>query len=93
MADTGYNMTMNRFCVIDADFRHEAILRELPGTIVRSDVCRSRGIEVPDVSTASNGKRFVALKKVKEDGDVSFWGDRDYFVLWDGEPCHFDYND
>lgn len=80
----------NHFCVVDADFPHESILRYISSTVVSDDGYGQRGGEIADVESDHNGRRFVASKSIDENGNVSFWGDRHLFFVWDGAPQHFD---
>lgn len=93
VAHTYFRGNFNYFCVIDADYKHQSILRYISNTVVSDDGYGQRGTEIADVGCEHNGRRFVATKKVDENGNVSFWGDRHLFFIWDGTPQHFDHND
>jgi restriction system protein len=93
VANHGYNIIANRFCVVEADFPREVVLRSIGSRIVAGD--SQLGSEMP----SDNGQiypfgqpRFVALKSLDR-GQITFWGDRNLFVEWDGEPRHFDHRD
>jgi hypothetical protein len=93
VAHSGYGITANRFCVIEADFPREVILYSIGSRHVSGD--GHAGEEIPDLTKNASSfeqPRFVAFKKTS-DGEVSFWGDRNLFVLWDGTPRHFDHRD
>jgi len=83
----------NSFGVIEADFPHEAIIRRIGSTVVSGN--RIIGTEVPDLSRITNDPagRFVAFKQTKPDGDVAFWGNRQLYSVWKGQPESFDWND
>jgi hypothetical protein len=89
VAHTGYGITANRFCLVEADFPREAILRSVGSRVVSGDL--QVGEEVPDPEAEVSSfiePRFVAFKSL-QNGEVSFWGDRNLFMLWDGNPRHF----
>ena len=76
-ASWGYNMTINSFAVIEADFPHEVVLRPIGSREVSGD--GHIGTEVPalDASPAQmESTPFVAFRRAWEFRDgVSFWGD------------------
>jgi hypothetical protein len=86
---------MNCFCVIEADFLHEAILRPIGQQIVSGDW--HVGHEIPLIEGKvhwTEEKRLVAFKTISEHSSrLMFWGDRKLFTLWDGEPQRFDHRD
>lgn len=81
----------NQFCVVETDMKHEAILRRLPTRRMDGDSLQGR--ELPDETRTFAGSRFVAFKRVDQNGHVSFWGERSLFYLWDGTPQHFGHDD
>ncbi len=90
VAHTGYNMVLNRFCIVEADFAHEAVLRPIGARLSSGDV--QRGYEVPDVEARpywTKEQRLLAFKKGTGDR-ATFWGDQMFFALWDGTPQLFD---
>lgn len=91
VARGGHNVTINYFCVIEADFRHEVILRPIGSRVIDGDSLV--GYEIPDDGVEADWadqKRFVALKDTSEPSDmVALWGDRRLFILWDGSPKNF----
>jgi restriction system protein len=93
VAHTGYNTTENRFCIVEADFPHEVILRSIGSRIVSGD--SQVGHELPDAEGDISPfwqARFVAFKS-RDSGHVTCWGDRNLFFEWDGEARHFDHRD
>jgi hypothetical protein len=93
VAHAGYGISYNRFCVIEADFPHEVILRSIGSRPVSGD--GQVGEEVADPNKDGSSfveSRFVAFKKLGP-GETTFWGDRNLFALWDGKPRHFNYMD
>jgi restriction system protein len=90
VAHSHFDGIRNYFCVVDADFPNESILRYIPSTVVSDDGYGQRGSEVADIQNHHVGQRFVASKSIDDKGRVSFWGDRHLFFLWDGTPQHFD---
>lgn len=95
VATGGYNMVINYFAVIEADFKHEVILRPIGSRITSGD--KYQGSEVPADDLPATWileKGFTAFKVVSTKTDrVSFEGDRKHFSLWDGSAKHFDYID
>ncbi|MEM9409869.1 MAG: restriction endonuclease [Planctomycetota bacterium] len=93
VAHTHFYGNRNYFCVVDADFPQESILRYIQSTVVSDDGYGQRGREIADVESDHDGQRFVASKSIDENGRVSFWGDRHLFFVWDGTPQYFDHCD
>jgi restriction system protein len=94
VASSGYNMILNDFAIIEADFAHEVILRRIGAKDVSGDVLQ--GAEMPDLTALVQDYwkevRFVAFKSLSrwEDNRPQFWGDRQLRILWDGTPRWFD---
>lgn len=87
VAHVGYNTSENAFCRIVADFRHEVVLQPMGRRIIDGDI--QVGHEVPADGDGAK-PRFVAFKKVKGDrAELSFWGHRQLWSLWDGKPAYF----
>ncbi|HXJ39855.1 MAG TPA: restriction endonuclease [Bryobacteraceae bacterium] len=86
VASYGYNMTSNQFCVIEADFPHEVILRT-----IESDGNDQCGTELPILNGIRESKRFVAYKRTA--GGISFRADKKSFSVWDGKPQYYNYVD
>jgi hypothetical protein len=94
----GYNIVANDFAVMEADFPHEVILRRIGSRDVSGDL--QVGTEVPDPSkslqsTEFKDARFVAFKRAPSETrkQVSLWGNRQLWSLWDGTPQHYNYMD
>lgn len=94
VASYGIGVTMNDFAIIDADFRHEVILRRMKSRKVSGD--GQSGTEVPDgtipfVPLAHQAFRFAAFKERSESRNESvFRGEGRTFHFWDGKPVLFD---
>lgn len=76
------------FCVVVKESRHAALLVRVGARLVSGDVMR--GYVVPDLngqthSTSWRRTVFRAQRTVR-DGRVSYWGDRQLFQVWDGQP-------
>jgi Restriction endonuclease len=85
VAHGGYNCTTNFFAKIEADFKHEVILRSIGKESISSD--GQIGYELPaDTTPPGFGETLRVLGK-KSDG--GFWADRRRYHLWDGTPQHF----
>lgn len=94
-ASSGYNMTINSFAVIEADFPHEVVLRPIGSREVSGD--GHIGTEVAALDKPAIGHEttpFVAFKRAWEfRGGMTFWGNQKLYTLWDGKPVHFNYCD
>lgn len=91
VAQYGCGIIMNSFCLIEADFPHEAILRPIGARKVSGD--GQRGTEVPNIGDPVQlleTERFLAFKERRADGRYTFWGNRKLFSLWSGAPESFD---
>lgn len=95
VATGGHDMTINYFAVIEADFKHEVILRPIGSKVVSGN--EHQGSEVPADDRAATWireKRFTAFKGPSfRNGELTFEGDRKDFSLWDGRPQGFDHID
>ncbi|MBN1509823.1 MAG: restriction endonuclease [Sedimentisphaerales bacterium] len=90
VAHGGYEIIANFFGVVEVDFPHEVIVKEIASK--RLDPYNS-GYEVPAPAIPCAGKRFVAFKHTANDGSVSYWGNGQLYSLWDGTRQWFDHND
>jgi restriction system protein len=90
VASGGYDMVINYFARIVADFPHEVVLEVLKSEETSGD--GQRGTVVADMDSPA-GLRFTAFKRRWDDGPVHFWGGGRLYSLWDGAPQHFDYCD
>jgi hypothetical protein len=90
VASGGYDMVINHFARVVADFRHEVVLESLKSEEVSGD--GHRGTEVPNINSAP-GSRLTAFKRQSKDGSLHFWGGGNLYSLWDGIPQDFDYLD
>jgi restriction system protein len=94
VASYGLGITMNDFAVIEAEFRHEIILRRIGKRKVSGD--GQCGTEMPDQITPFRPAprellRFVAFKEHWESRNQAvFRGEGRVFHLWDGNPVRFD---
>ena len=84
VASYGYNMTFNQFCVIEADFPHEVILKT-----IESDGDDQCGTELPIINGDGESKRFVAFKRTS--ARLSFRAGGKTFYLWDSKPQSYNY--
>jgi hypothetical protein len=95
VASEGYDMTINCFAVIEADFPHEAILRPIGAEAVSGD--NQSGQEIPKDGakvTWVREARFTAFKeRSKGSRNEYFRSEHGLFSLWNGQPCHFNYCD
>jgi hypothetical protein len=85
VAQGGYNCTNNYFAKIEADFRHEVILRCIGQEIVSGD--GTDGSVIP-VETKPPGFKQAARLLGKKSAN-GFWADRKLYNLWDGTPQYF----
>lgn len=92
VARSGYGIILNYFCVIEADFAREVVLRPITTRSVSGD--SQVGEEVPCPDKSSQNEKFVAFKKHSEyGGELTFWGDRHLFAIWDGKPRYYNWMD
>jgi hypothetical protein len=91
----GYEITLNSFCIIEADFPQEVILRRIGSKISDDDGYGQSGHEVAAEEIPYRARMFEQEKFVaaKHSDGISFSGDRQYFRLWDGTPQHFNHVD
>ena len=85
VARGGYDCTMNFFAKIEADFRHEVILRTIGAERISAD--GQVGVELP-LETALPS-RFDPLRMLGKKSHDGFWANRRLYHLWDGTPQHF----
>jgi hypothetical protein len=90
VASGGYDMVINYFARIVADFPHEVVLESLKSEETSGD--GQRGTVVANINSPS-GMRLIAFKSRSEDGSLHFWGGGNLYSLWDGTPQDFDYLD
>lgn len=85
VAHDAYNCTTNFFAKIEADYKHEVILRSIGKERVPSD--GQEGYELPaETMPLGYGDTVRMLGKKTQGG---FWADRRLYHLWDGTPQHF----
>ena len=85
VAHDGYNCTMNFFAVIEADFKHEVILRSIGSEAVSGD--GQAGFEIPTHTKPAGS--IGALRMLGKKSHDGFWAARRLYHLWDGTPQHF----
>jgi Restriction endonuclease len=90
VARWGYDMVINDFAKIVADFPYEVVLETIGSEETSGD--GQRGTVIAKVND-SPGLRFTAFKKSWENGAIHFWGGGRSYSLWDGTPQDFDYCD
>jgi restriction system protein len=90
VASGGYDMVINYFARIVADFPYEVVLESLMSS--KSSPDGQQGWETA-LTPSPPGLRFTAFKKTYDDGRISFWGGERLYSLWDGSPQYFDYCD
>jgi len=91
VARGGYDMVINYFAKIVADFPYEVILQPIDSEQISGEV-GLRGTEVAK-DTSKPYPRFIAFKGTSTNGDLNFWGDGKLYFLWDGTPRYFDHLD
>lgn len=97
-ASTGYNIVDNKFVVVLKETKGATLLMTLPTVITSDDGYGQRGYHVPilDGSSLKNLQKdhvFRAKKNYKDSDEISLWGNREYYTLWDGKPQYFDHCD
>ena len=90
VASGGYNMVINYFARIVADFPYEVVLETIESEETSGD--GQRGTVIAKINSTP-GLRSTAFKKSWDDGTIHFWGGGHLYSLWDGTPQHFDYCD
>lgn len=100
VTQNGYNMVRNQYCLVVKESAHLALLLKIPHNERRySDPpYNTVGYESPLLNENLIGSKnkdtvFRAKKTVEDNGDVSFWGDGNYYTLWGGTPRYFNHND
>jgi hypothetical protein len=81
----GYNCTTNYFAKIEADFKHEVILRSIGKEQISSD--GQVGYELPAEKVPPS--RWDTLRTLGKKSHDGFWAGRRLYHLWDGTPQHF----
>lgn len=93
----GYNMIINDFCLIIKETEQAALLVKLPKRVVSDDGDGFTGYEVPflpeNFELGPIDSVIRAKKSYDPKGEVSFWGDKKFYDIWDGEPKYFDWLD
>ncbi|MDB5283574.1 MAG: hypothetical protein JWO06_2649, partial [Bacteroidota bacterium] len=99
-ASVGYNTVNNDFCIVLKDGFNAALLMRLPTKAVKyyDSPHNFRGDEIPlldgDFLQHKNKEGiFRASKSISASGEVTFWGQRHLYSLWDGTPQYFDWID
>lgn len=85
VAQGGYDCTMNFFAKIEAEFKHEVILRTLGTERISSD--GQMGVELPSESAPPS--RWETPRMLGKKTHGGFWANRRLYHLWDGTPQHF----
>jgi Restriction endonuclease len=85
VAQIGYNSTRNVFAKIEADYKHEVILRSIGKEQIPRD--GQEGFEVPAETMPPGLSETLRMVGKKSDG--GFWANRRLYSLWDGTPQRF----
>jgi Restriction endonuclease len=86
----------NRFAVVLMESRHAALLLIVRArNVLKLDHIPLQGWEVPDLDSPPiwplpEELIFRAKRRVNENGRVLYWGGRNLFHVWDGEPQYYD---
>lgn len=90
---------MNRFALVLKETPYAALLMDLPVERIPLDPpYNSKGYEVPVINESIINNRidekvFRTTVKSGLNGLKSYYGNRSYFDVWDGNPAYFDLND
>jgi restriction system protein len=100
VANTGYGMTSNDFCLVVKDSKDVALLMRIPSTPTCDEGGRIHtvGYEMPVVNKEILKYRnkenvFRARKHFGEGAHIGLSGDGATYYLWDGKPKYYDWND
>lgn len=83
------------FCVVLRKTRTSAILVHIPNKSLSDDL--PFGLRIPllngEIQASMYGTTVFRAICSEKNGDISYWGERTLFHIWDGRPCAFDYWD
>jgi hypothetical protein len=83
------------FCVILRETRTSALLAHIPSEIASGDA--HRGTRVPvlngTVQDLPFGATVFRARRADHNGDITYWGQRTLYYVWDGKPRSYDYWD
>ncbi|RZM12772.1 MAG: restriction endonuclease [Pedobacter sp.] len=95
----GYNSTDYEFFMVIKEDPRAALLLPLPTIRHYSDTpYNTRGTSIPNLTSglldSNSPEKIVRVRKVNNPGEPAWFMTDNYsFLLWDGQPCHFDLND
>lgn len=99
VANIGYGMISNDFCVVVKDSPEVALLMRLPSNLMVGDGSHeTTGFEIPilDQRILKNKVKenvFRAKKKDCGNGRIGFYGNGNLYFQWNGKPCYYNFND
>ncbi len=83
------------FCVVLRETTTSALLVHIPRKQISGDALRGQVVPLLDGHTQDpmlGSSVFRAIRSVR-DGRVSYWGQRNLYHVWDGQPCGYDHWD
>jgi restriction system protein len=93
---TGFNMIINRFCIVLKETKYAALLMSIPNQAVSGDYQQGEAVPVLDENSIlrhSSDFVFRTNRQVDENGRVSYWGGGCLYHAWSGKPEFFTYLD
>ncbi len=83
------------FCVVLKETKTAALLVHIPSDHISGDALKGQVVPRLDGTTLDQmpgGPVFRATRSEKND-QVSYWGQRNLYHVWDGKPCGYDHWD
>lgn len=83
------------FCMVLRETKTSALLVHIPSERVSGDLQRGQMMPLLNGETLElpYGSTVFRANRAEKDGEVSYWGQRSLFHVWDGLPCSFDHWD
>lgn len=88
-------LTFPSFCIVLRESKTSALLAHIPSTLFSGDMYW--GTLVPNLTgeLIHSEHREIVFRAIRkeQDGQVSYWGQRELYHVWDGKPAQIDHWD
>jgi len=92
---SGYNMHYYSFALVLKESRNTVLAIPLSSIVHSDDGYEQIGMNLPNINFSDALREHEAFraKKITNGNEISLWGNRERYLLWDGKPTPFNYMD
>lgn len=83
------------FCVVLRETTTSALLVHIPSELISGDIQRGQVMPLLNCQTQDPmfGSTVFRATRSEQHGRISYWGQRNLYQVWDGQPCGYDHWD